>query len=295
MSYRIFVNATMDRNQRISEDCSLAVIVPIRVEIDGQHYIYGPNGTISIGEFYDAQREEKKLKIQPLTVEEYFDFFDEWLAKGEDILYMVSSVIPNSFSILTVCLRELRKKYKDRQIFFVDTYAVSIGETLLLYEVLRQQKEGTSIEELAGWLIEGRLNVCQWFAINTFEHLLQADMEIPFMRGIENIYRINPLLGMDENGELVLTEKLSGTPKTMYSMFSRLERGWRPEYGNKIIIGYSECSEYAEELRKCLLYECCIADIIVTELGPGIGIYTGSEALAIAYWGSNRLSDKKKY
>ena len=194
-----------------------------------------------------------------------------------------------------MCLKELRKKYKDRRIFFVDSYAVSIGESLLLAEVVRKKNEGMGIEELSNWIVENRLYVCQWFAINTFEHLLQAEIDIPFMRGIENIYRINPLLGMDETGNLVLTEKLSGTPKTMYSMFSRLERGWKPDIGNKIIIGYSDCSEYAEDLRKCLLYECCIADIIVTELGPAVGIYTGSEALALAYWGSNRLNDKKKY
>ena len=295
MSYRIFVNATVDINQNMLAEYSSVEIIPIRVEIEGKTYLYGPKGEITISEFYEAQREEKTLRIRPLTAEAYIAYFDEWLAKGEDILYLVSSVIPDSSSVMTVCLKELRKKYKDRQIFFVDTYAASIGETLLLSEVVRQQKEGTSIEEVAGWIIEGRMQVCQWFAINTFEHLAQTDMEIPFMRGVENFYRINPLLGMDETGNLVLAEKLSGGPKTMYSMFSRLERGWRPEYGTKIIIGYSDCSEYAEDLRKCLLYECCIADIVVTELGPAIGAYTGSEALALAYWGDNRLYDKKKY
>ena len=296
MSYRIFVNATLDLNQAMLDDCSSVVIIPFQVQIGQELYTYVSNGNLSIYEFYNAQCSGEVFKLLPMEMPVYYEIFDKWLSQGNDILYLMSSsfMLPETILKIHQLLEKLREKYKERKIVCIDTFGISIGEGLLVWEAAKKQAEGMDMELLAQWVQNDRLKVCQWFAINTFEHLIQDEIEMPFLKEIENLFRVNPLLGVDEVGKLILSEKLNGSPKTMYSMFSRLERGWKPELGNKIIIGYADCKEYAEDLRKSLSYEWCIADIVIAELGPAIGIYTGSESLAIAYWGGNRLDDKKR-
>lgn len=53
----------------------------------------------------------------------------------------------------------------------VDTRCASLGEGFLVREALRKQAEGLSLEELVQWIEDYQPQVCQWFTVDTFEHL----------------------------------------------------------------------------------------------------------------------------
>ena len=54
--YQIFTDATADCSPQWLESLPPVGIVPMRVEIGGQEYTYGPGGTISVQSFYDLQK-----------------------------------------------------------------------------------------------------------------------------------------------------------------------------------------------------------------------------------------------
>ena len=58
--------------------------------------------------------------------------------------------------------------------------------------------------------------------------------------------------------------------------------------GKKIIIGHGDSLDRATELKKLILEKHPEAEIQIADIGAVIGAHTGSEVIALIYWGNNR-------
>ena len=74
-------------------------------------------------------------------------------------------------SLRFLAVEELQQEYPERRIICIDTLAAAVGEGFLVREAAKKQREGLSIDELASWVMEHRLEVCHWFTVDTFTHL----------------------------------------------------------------------------------------------------------------------------
>ena len=89
--YQIFTDATADCSPQWLASLPPVGIVPMRVEIGGQEYTYGPDGTISAQRFYDLQKEGNYASTSQITPIQYFQSFEPTLRAGNDILYLCFS------------------------------------------------------------------------------------------------------------------------------------------------------------------------------------------------------------
>ena len=97
--YQIFTDATADCSPKWLASLPPVGIVPMRVEIGGQEYTYGPDGTISAQRFYDLQKEGNYASTSQITPIQYFQSFEPTLRAGNDILYLCfSSGMSGTFS-----------------------------------------------------------------------------------------------------------------------------------------------------------------------------------------------------
>ena len=102
--YQIFTDATADCSPQWLASLPPVGIVPMRVEIGGQEYTYGPDGTISAQRFYDLQKEGNYASTSQITPIQYFQSFEPVLRAGNDILYLCPPACPGPFSLLK-CVR----------------------------------------------------------------------------------------------------------------------------------------------------------------------------------------------
>ena len=86
MKYRIFADATADLSDRFMAGLPQVEIIPMKVEICGREYTYGPGGDLTNSQFYKLQREGNFASTSQINPATSISFFEPVLKNGEDIL-----------------------------------------------------------------------------------------------------------------------------------------------------------------------------------------------------------------
>lgn len=289
MKYQIFTDATADFEETLLHGLPHLEIIPMEVMIGDEVYTYGPNGNLTVSQFYKMQREGAFASTSQISPETYRFYFEPFLKKGQDILYLgFSSGMSGTMNSAFICKQELEEKYPERQIYCVDTLCGSVGESFLVAEALKKQAEGVDIEGLAMWAATNCLEVCHWFTVDTFEHLKHGGRVSNVAAAAGSVLNIKPLLHVDFDGKLKVVEKPRGYKNALKSTLAKMENGWTPEKGNLVLIGHGDCPERARECKERILEQYPFADVHIADIGPIIGAHTGPGILAVIYWGNNR-------
>ena len=287
--YQIFTDATADCAPQWLRALPPVGIVPMRVEIGGRDYIYGPGGTISTEKFYALQRAGNYAVTSQISPGDYLRAFEPILRAGRDILYLCfSSGMSGTFQSASVCAEELSQKYPERKIICLDTLCASVGEEFLVCEAAGKQAEGYTLEELACWVNRHRLEVCHWFTVDVFDHLRRGGRVSAGTAVLGTALQIKPLLHVSTGGELAVAEKPRGRRQAIRAQLAQMERGWMPTMGRTVVVGHGACPEGAQMLQKAVQERFQAAEVLTAEIGPIIGAHTGPGMLALIYWGSTR-------
>lgn len=289
MGYQLFTDATADMCGGLLSGLPHIEIIPMEVLVGDTEYLYGPEGNLSVNEFYTMQREGKYASTSQISPDAYRTAFEPYLQKGLDILYLAfSSGMSGTINSARLCARELNEEYPNRKIYCVDTLCASVGEGFIVREAARKQIEGMGLEELVSWIEKYRLNVCHWFTVDTFQHLLHGGRVSAVSAVAGTVLNIKPLLHVDEEGTLKVMEKPRGQKLALKAKLERMEQGWNPELGKLVVVGHADCPDVGEELREQVREQFPEAEIIMANIGPVIGAHTGPGMSAVIYWGNNR-------
>ena len=287
--YQIFTDATADCSPQWYKSLPPVGIVPMRVEIGGQEYLYGPDGTISVQRFYDLQKAGNYASTSQITPTQYFQSFEPALKAGNDVLYLCfSSGMSGTFQSAQVCVEELREEYPDCNIVCLDTLCASVGEGFLVCEAARRQAEGYTLEELSRWVTLHRLEVCHWFTVDVFDHLRRGGRVPVGTAVLGTALQIKPLLHVNQDGELAVVEKPRGRKQAIKAQLAKMEQGWSPEMGKTVVVGHGACPDGARVLQDAVQYRFPEATVLTADIGPIIGAHTGPGMLALTYWGNAR-------
>lgn len=261
----------------------------MQVEISGKEYTYGTPDGITAQEFYHLQREGGFATTSQINPTVYFQFFEPWLQKGNDILYLCfSSGLSSTYQSAVLAVQELQQEYPERKIICIDTLGASLGEGFLVREAAQKQAEGLSLEELADWVLKYRLQVCHWFTVDTFKHLKHGGRVSAASATMGTALQIKPLLHVNADGKLQAVEKPRGRKNAIAAQLARFELGWLPEQGKSVLIAHSDDLDAAAMLKGRIKEKFPTAEIQIADMGPIIGAHTGPGTIALFYWGSNR-------
>ncbi|MDD2960220.1 MAG: DegV family protein [Lachnospiraceae bacterium] len=288
-SYQIFTDATADLSDSLMEQVPSVEMIPMPVEIGGSEYTYSPVGNISVKKFYELQRNGSFASTSQINPAVYFECFVPYLRQGKDIIYLCfSSGMSGTIQSANLCIEELRQEFPERKIICIDTLCASVGEGFLVREAARKQAEGLTLNELANWVMEHRLQVCHWFTIDTLEHLRHGGRISSAAAAMGTVLQIKPLLHVDEQGCLQVKEKPRGRKRAIAAQLAKMEQGWNPETGKLVLIGHGDNLEAAQQLSMKTAEQFSDAEIYISNIGPIIGAHTGPDMLALIYWGNNR-------
>ena len=290
MSYCVITDATADLTPEMTLGLPDIAVIPMEIVIDGTPYQYGPGGNITVEDFYQELRNGKfssTSQVNPMTYEE---FFVPFLEAGEDILYLCfTSGMSGMYQNAKQCMERLQKRFPERKIVCVDTKCASLGEGFLVREALIKQAEGLSLEELVQWVYAHQNQVCQWFTVDTFEHLKHGGRVSGTAAIVGAALQLKPLLHVSANGELeVMDRTIRGTKRAISALLQRIKNGWDPEKCCRVIVGHGNCPETAEKLAGDIQKELPYADILTAPIGPVIGSHTGPGLLAVVFLGQER-------
>lgn len=281
----IVSDSTLDLSQDMIEDLQVEVIpmkyiINDKICIDGEH---------SSKEFYDELRKGISVSTTQINTEEFFEFFSKYLSQGKDVLYIgFSSGLSGTYNNAVNASKQLQEIYPKNKVIVVDSVSASVGQGLLIYYAALKKKSGYSLEELEQWLIENRTKLCHWFTVDDLHHLKRGGRISATVAVIGSVLNVKPLLFVDNDGKLKISEKIRGRKKTLDLMVSKMRNSYLNVDNLAISICHGDCLEDAEYVAKKIKDEFSIENIIIRPMGSIIGAHTGPGTLGLGFLGNSR-------
>lgn len=287
--YQIITDATSDLPAKLAEENGL-VVIPMQVEQGGANYLFGPVGAqLEPKAFYHNVRAGQLATTSQVNSYTFVDTFTPFLEQGIDVLYIgFSSALSGTWQASTLAAAELRGRFPERRIACIDSLTACLGEGLLVCTAAQKQREGMGFDELCAFVEENKYKICQWFTVDDLMYLKRGGRLSATSALLGTALKIKPVMHVDNEGRLVLVNKVQGRKHSLKALVKQMESTFLPKMSDKVFIGHGDALEDAL-LVKELVEECFgVKEILIDYIGPVIGAHSGPGTIALFFFGTQR-------
>ena len=238
--------------------------------------------------FFNTIKQGGVAKTSALNPQDYINYFEPFLAKGEDILYVhISSGLSATFDFMNQAIAQLKDKYPKRTIKTVDTLNISLGAGIIAYEAALLHNKGASDDEVIKFVEKFRHEISIYFVVDSLQHLKRGGRISSAQAIIGGMLNVKPVLTVTKEGKLVSFGKASGMKKAIAELAEKVKNEGVNVTKFPIGILHADSTEEANLLKdKVRAIVGDKAEIWVQEVGPTVGTHCGPGTIGIAFHSS---------
>lgn len=268
-------------------------VIPITYTIDGIVY----DGTYETApapeELYSKIKNSNKSTTSENSVSSVLECYKDIIASGKSFLHIAcSSKLATSYDNSVSALELLKSEGVDFNGFSIDSKSASLGQGLLVDLAVNLRKKGKSLEKTFDILEEMKYNLCHYFTVDSLDHLFKGGRLTRTSKIMGTIFAVKPILCINKEGNLIKIEKVHGRKSALDALITRfalkLSNSVDCPY---IYIAHAGCPKDAEYLKEEIAKKYKIQTKVINFMGPIISIHTGPNALALFFFGSDRIEE----
>ena len=285
----LMTDSSADLSQEMVQELGVTVL-PLSFTIQGKVYRnYPDNREMDLPLFYDMLRAGELATTSAVNVAEYTQAVEPILQEGKDVLILAfSSGLSSTYQASVLAAEELREKYPDRKIYTVDTLCASLGQGLLVYLAVQEQRKGKNIEEVRDWAEAAKLHLCHQFTVDDLHFLKRGGRISATTAVVGSMLQIKPVLHVDNEGRLVSIGKARGRQASLKALVDKMEKTVTEEGKKTVFISHGDCRKDAVAVADMVRERFGTQDIRINYVGPVIGAHSGPGTLALFYLGTER-------
>ncbi len=285
----LMTDSSADLSQEMVQELGVTVL-PLSFTIQGKVYRnYPDNREMDLPLFYDMLRAGELATTSAVNVAEYTQAVEPILQEKKDVLILAfSSGLSSTYQASVLAAEELREKYPDRKIYTVDTLCASLGQGLLVYLAVQEQRKGRSIEEVRDWAESTKLNLCHQFTVDDLHFLKRGGRISATTAVVGSMLQIKPVLHVDNEGRLINIGKARGRQASLKALVDKMEKTVTEEGKKTVFISHGDCRKDAVAVADMVRERFGTQDIRINYVGPVIGAHSGPGTLALFYLGTER-------
>lgn len=250
--------------------------------------------TVPFKSFYSQMVEGKDTRTSQVNVEEYMDYFKNFLEQGKDILHLsLSSGLSGSCNSARNAAELLKEEYPDRKIYVVDSLGASSGFGLFIDKLADLRDQGKSIDEIKEWAEQNRLKLHHWFFSTDLTFYVKGGRVSKVSGFFGGMLGICPLLNMNYLGKLIAREKIRSKRRVIETIVDKMEKHAENglDYNDKCYICHSDCIEDAKAVKSLVeeRFPKLKGEVEINWIGTTIGSHTGPGTVALFFWGDQRV------
>lgn len=253
--------------------------------------VYGEKNFLTPEEFYHKMRSGEMPTTMAVNPNHARAKFSELLEKGYDILHIAfSSGLSSSYSSAATVAIELCEEKPGSKIIVIDSLCASLGQGLLVHKAVIQKKNGNSIDEIADWLENNKLNLCHIFTVDDLHHLHRGGRVTKTAAVIGTLINVKPILHVDNEGHLIPLNNVRGRKKALIALVDNMEArmdGYKDE-NDIFFISHGDCLDEAEFVADLVKERFGIKDNLIYFVSPSIGAHSGPGTVALFFMGNKR-------
>ncbi len=241
-------------------------------------------------EFYNMLREGVLPKTCAINSEEYKKYFQPFLEKGNDILYVhFSKAMSGTFNAMNIAIEELKEQYPDRTIYTIDTKGITICSYNIVREIGDMYLQGKSIEEIIKWSETEVDKFATYFYADNLEFFKLSGRVGNFSAIMGTLFGVHPILTMNSEGKMMSVNKCKGKNKTLNKLVDYVCELGEDIENHRVIIGHTDALDIAHTLAELL--ERRVGKKLQIEyvvVNPTAGSHCGPDTIGICFHAKHR-------
>ena len=261
--------------------------------LDGKEELFDLGRNTDFKAFYDALRNGSEATTStrsPIDIEE---FFEGIIKDHKDVLYLSFSSKLSAHYELSLGARErVLEKYPDANITIVDTLSIAMGAGMLVYNAVKQKKEGRSMEEIADWVEKNKRRSLHFFSVDSLMYLKKTGRLSGITATMGTILDLKPILNLTKEGKIVAFDKVKGRKKVVKYLADMIQQNQdnTPESHDMAVVCHGDNPEMAQMLKEEIEKRFDFKDIWYMDVGPVIGCHAGPGVLGLLFMGKERTN-----
>ena len=289
MSYKIITDSAANLTDELIEKYDLDIIsLQYFIREQGfKSFVKGEKTDFS--NVYKLLREKENITTSLASREDCDEIILPVIKAGQDVLILAfSSGLSGTYQNIKLACDDYREEFPDRKIIVVDTLCAALGQGLLVHYAAKFKAEGKSIEEVAEWVEENKLNICHLFTIDDLFFLKRGGRLSGTSALFGTMLGIKPMLHVADDGKLYVTGKVRGRAATIEEMLNGIDEKAIDIANQDVFIVHGDCLKDAENLAEQVKKRFGVKNVVINMLDPVIAAHSGPGTLAIFFVGDKR-------
>ncbi|MGG7057766.1 DegV family protein [Clostridium tertium] len=264
-------------------------VASLMVNLNGEFIPDDLGQTLNHEDFFKLVKEGAMPSTTQVNVGTFHEMFTKYVVEGNYILYIgLSSALSGTVSSAITARNMVLEEHPDANIYVLDSLSVSVGEGVLVYKAVEMIKNNVPIEEIIDYLESIKRKVIHAITVDDLNHLKRGGRISGAVAAVGGLLGIKPTLKIDDEGRVVPTEKIKGRKKALKSLVQQIKTNGENIEDQNIFICHADCIEDALEVKRMILEEYKVKDIIITSIGAVIGTHGGPGTLGVVFIGEKR-------
>lgn len=272
----VIVDSTCDLPEDLFELYNIHM-VPARLNFGDTHYV--DKVSLNTDEFWEEIASNpihpNTSQPSPGTFRRQYQFLCSHYESA------ISIHVPQSLSGTFQSALTASKSIKEFPIHVVDTANGSVGNGLIAIrtaEAIEAKKSFDQVKKIVEKTIE---NTKIYIGLETLDSVVKGGRVSPTVKKIVNLLRINPILTITKD-RIKTIGKTFGHKNKAEKFIRFLEKQLPIDKPFRIAIANAKVGDIAKKWEKELMNNSGADKVILTEIGPALGVHSGRGALAVA-------------
>ncbi len=279
---KFFCDSNCELDYKRFDELKIDGLIKMPYTVNGEESEYDLGRSGGSKEFFDKMRAGASVKTQALNQANYIDYFEPVLAGGDDILYVTfTHKMSATFESMKAAIEELKAKYPDRKITWVDSKGISMAAGIVVYFAAKLHNEGKSDEEVVAFVEDFREKVKTYFTVDDLVYLKRGGRLSSFKALMGTMLNLKPIITI-QDGALVSLEKAKGRKKAVHTILDKLASDG-VDTSRPIVLIDADSPDDASMAKEMILEKYPEADVWRIDVGPVIGCHCGPDTLGLIF------------
>ena len=235
-------------------------------------------------DFYNELRAGGFSRTSMLNYESHYEHFLKLAKEGaEDVVHFtISSGLSPTKDVAAKAAADVKKDFPKFNVYVVDPLTATVGQGALVRQALDCRNAGKTAQETYDYVNGLRLHLQHFVIADDLKYLRRGGRVGAASAAIGSMLNIKPVLTFDNNGKLIVLDKVKGTKKAIAYIKAKMEKEG-PADPVHVFIVHTDNEPAAKELEAYVKERFGIQPHVQI-MGPVIGSHLGPNAFALGYF-----------
>lgn len=278
MDYKIVADSSHDMNKELESKLDVA-LVPFKLYLGEEEII--DDDKLDVIHFIERMvKSDGVPRTACPSPQQFIEAFEEC---KQVFTVTISAALSGTYNAAMLAAQMYKEDHPEAKVHVFDSKSASIGETLISMKVRELAGAGMDFESIVEKGEEYIANMRTFFISESLDNLMKNGRISKLSGTIATVLNIKPIMGADDDGNIVLLEKARGSKKAFKKLLDMISEA-APNAGERTLaISHVNNPDRAAWLKAEIEKRLSFKDIVVVQTKGLSSLYCDNKGIILSF------------